>query len=244
MRLAFVVLISATVNACGIAYYMGGLGEMGSALHVGSWAFITLLGTSLTTLLLYFFYYLFAAPKRIYEDNQKEIAELKRPLNLYVNIPLVSLISTKDFPPLPHCGGRGQLIKLEDLILTNRSNTSRVSLSLTLCVRVDKFLAYRKDTENPEYLRVQSYKESYEGASLWEFLPNLINIAPEETIRGSMCFLISSEVHKELGFNLLPNHYSCVLEIFDYVSGEMMAQNIDQKFIESPKAQLVKLEIE
>jgi hypothetical protein len=196
--------------------------------------------------LLYLFFFYLVAPFRIYRDNQKRIVELEdqleRRLDLYVNIPLVSSINTDNFPALRHLGGGSRVIKLENLVLTNCSRTSRVSLSLTLCVRVDPFLAYQNDIENPEYLRVQSCKESYEGVSLGKFLFNPINIAPEYTIHGSMCFLISPEVHNGLGLNRLVNHSSCVLEIVDRVSGGTMTKKIDQKFIESPTARLVKLE--
>jgi hypothetical protein len=240
IRLEVIIAVATAMVGAALRYYTGEPSELNTLL------FSLLFGLAAlgVVVVVYFLFYFFTAPSHMDEEKQKRIAELEsqleRQLNLDVNIPFVFPITTDNFPTLQHLGKGGVVMLLRDLRLTNRSKTHKVSLSLTLRVRLDDALVLGNDIESPVYLVVQSYEEFHKGLSPGQFLFNPININPESTVHGDMCFSIFPVVLNAHGENKSVNYHSCLLDIVDHVSGEGLTKNIDQRFLESPTAQLVK----
>jgi hypothetical protein len=224
MRLAIVSAICGVIVAYAIASYAGKPEDMSLALYSGLFLIATTLATSALTLLAHFRYYFFTASSRMYWEDQKKIADLESQLDqqLDLNVTVFS-VSTMSSVGISHLqlSRDGLVLFLQDIRSTNRSKVNKVSLELTLMVPGRG-----------------GYFEVGEGKEYWEMFPayllfSPIDIDPEKTSSGNMCFLIPPETVLKHGGKWKINYNQCRLKIVDRVSGKLMIQDISQEDVEA-----------
>jgi hypothetical protein len=164
----------------------------------------------------------------MYWDDQKKIADLKsqldldEQLDLHVWVPCIFTVNAATVPTLQFSHD-GLILLLRDIRFTNRSKTNKVSLDLALIV-----------PGRGGYFRVT------EERLYWKILPDTfifspIDVDPQRTVPGDMCFLIPPETTRRHGGKWKINYNRCRLAVVDLVSGKMVIKDISQEALESQK---------
>jgi hypothetical protein len=203
-----------------VQYYSGEQGGM----RVVFFSILTAFTVILLVFAAVFLWHFFTAPFRIYRDNQEAIAGLKDQiemgLNLDIPAPVVSRISTAVLPEMQGING-GWMVVLQNARFTNRSTTTKVSLDLTLRIKL------KDSPTTQEYLSIREDYLRPLGKSA-RYLVTPINLGPQDTKTGDVGFLIMPITEHNLGGSDVIDHNHCLLEIVDHVSGRAITKTIDQ----------------
>ena len=113
------------------------------------------------------------------------------------------------------------MVILQNARFTNRSTTNKVSLDLTLRIKL------KESPTRQEYLAIREDYMRPLGKSA-RYLVTPINLGPQDTKTGDVGFLIMPITEHHLGGSDVIDHNHCLLEIVDHVSGRAITKPIDQ----------------
>lgn len=180
-----------------------------------SWEVVTSpLATVGILLLVIFVGKLFAAPFHIDEERQKEIDELQKQLPNELNIE----VDAKSYygmvsGPYGRITEGGWLIVLQNVRITNRSKTDKVSLGFALKIGLKNSPSKRDDwTLNQDHiLMLDEIPDT--------FLVGPLGIKPQESEKGYIGFLILPKIREFLGDEAIV-YNKAELEITDHISNK------------------------